>query len=280
MAAAGACVAVLGAVAGLPVRHMPDDLRDRYTMGGRIATGDMFVDDTNDGKGTHYKYARADVDGYISEATRRLGAYRKFSSKNPGQLPRDKRDWIFAALEEVDLHGKNVVNYGSIDPWFESVCLAAGAEKVTTIEYNKFTLKHPQLHSRTVSECNADPAACSDFDVALSMSSFDHDGLGRYGDPLDPDGDLKAMQKAMDSLRPGGYLVLTVPVGPDVVVWNLHRRYGAVRLPLLLQGWEVVSRVGWVESKLTADANWRQSYEPIHILRKPLLSSQTDGGEL
>ncbi len=31
------------------------------------------------------------------------------------------------------------------------------------------------------------------FDAAFSMSSFDHDGLGRYGDPLGPDSDLLAM---------------------------------------------------------------------------------------
>ena len=29
------------------------------------------------------------------------------------------------------------------------------------------------------------------YDVCLSISSFDHDGLGRYGDPLDPSGDLR-----------------------------------------------------------------------------------------
>lgn len=68
-------------------------------------------------------------------------------------------------------------------------------------------------------------------------------------------------------------LVVTVPVGPDVVVWNLHRRYGPLRLPLLLEGWEVVARVGWDEARLTADANWRQSYEPVFVLRKPDVSA-------
>ena len=39
------------------------------------------------------------------------------------------------------------------------------------------------------------------FDVALSISSFDHDGLGRYGDPLEPDNDLRAMRVATDMWR-------------------------------------------------------------------------------
>jgi hypothetical protein len=65
--------------------------------------------------------------------------------------------------------------------------------------------------------------------VALSISSFDHDGLGRYGDPLGPDNDLRAMRAARCLLRRQGVLLLTLPVGPDAVVWNLHRRYGALR---------------------------------------------------
>ena len=41
-------------------------------------------------------------------------------------------------------------------------------------------------------------------------------------------------------LKEGGKFILTVPIGPDMVVWNLQRRYGRTRLPLLLEGWEEV----------------------------------------
>jgi hypothetical protein len=41
------------------------------------------------------------------------------------------------------------------------------------------------------------------FDVVLSISSFEHDGLGRYGDPLNPDGDLAAMRSTRRLLKPG-----------------------------------------------------------------------------
>jgi hypothetical protein len=56
--------------------------------------------------------------------------------------------------------------------------------------------------------------------------------------PQCPDADLVAMDALRVVLRPGGTLVVSVPVGPvDVLVWNLHRIYGPVRLPLLLEGW-------------------------------------------
>ena len=67
------------------------------------------------------------------------------------------------------------------------------------------------------------------------------------------------MRAAWRGLRVGGTLLLSVPVGPDVVVWNLHRRYGARRLPLRLHGWEVAARYGWDEALLDAEGNWRQT---------------------
>ena len=76
------------------------------------------------------------------------------------------------------------------------------------------------------------------------------------------------MRSVWRALRPGGRLLLTVPVGPDALVWNLHRRYGPARLPLLLQGWEEVERFGWEEARLTAPASTRRSYEPLFLLRR------------
>ena len=50
---------------------------------------------------------------------------------------------------------------------------------------------------------------------------------------------------------------------------RMRNRYGEVRLPHLLYGWEVVDVVGWDQERLTADANWRRSYEPTFVLRAP-----------
>jgi hypothetical protein len=83
------------------------------------------------------------------------------------------------------------------------------------------------------------------FDMVVSISNFEHDGLGRYGDPIDPDGDLRAMNEMRSLVSPGGVLILGVPVARDAVVWNAHRLYGRVRLPLLLRGWSVEAFVGF-----------------------------------
>jgi SAM-dependent methyltransferase len=57
------------------------------------------------------------------------------------------------------------------------------------------------------------------------MHVVEHIGLGRYGDPLDPDGDLKSMAELKRILAPGGNLLFVVPVGKPVVMFNAHRVY-------------------------------------------------------
>lgn len=57
------------------------------------------------------------------------------------------------------------------------------------------------------------------------MHVLEHVGLGRYGDPLDPRGDLKAARELQRVLAPGGQLLLVVPVGRQRIAFNAHRIY-------------------------------------------------------
>lgn len=62
--------------------------------------------------------------------------------------------------------------------------------------------------------------------VSLScMHVVEHVGLARYGDPLDYDGDLKAMAELKRVLAPGGTLLFVVPTGQPRIQFNAHRIY-------------------------------------------------------
>ena len=50
-------------------------------------------------------------------------------------------------------------------------------------------------------------------------------GLGRYGDPLDPDGDIKAMRELQRVVAPEGSLLFVTPVGRPQIRFNAHRIY-------------------------------------------------------
>jgi SAM-dependent methyltransferase len=66
----------------------------------------------------------------------------------------------------------------------------------------------------------------SDSIASLScMHVIEHIGLGRYGDPLDPEGDLKAAVELQRVLAPGGELLMATPVGRSRVCFNAHRIY-------------------------------------------------------
>lgn len=58
------------------------------------------------------------------------------------------------------------------------------------------------------------------------MHTIEHVGLGRYGDPIDPDGDIKAISEMKRVLAVGGNLLFVVPVGKPRIEYNAHRVYG------------------------------------------------------
>lgn len=57
--------------------------------------------------------------------------------------------------------------------------------------------------------------APASFDVIVAISVLEHVGIGRYGDPIDPDGDMQTMRNLEAWLRPHGLLYLDVPYRGD-----------------------------------------------------------------
>jgi hypothetical protein len=93
------------------------------------------------------------------------------------------------------------------------------------------------------------------FDQILNCSSVEHVGLGgRYGSSDAPDGDLQAMATMRGLLSPGGRMLLTIPVGRDMVCAPQHRIYGEDRLRRLIDGFAVDEQQFWLKT----DESWRQ----------------------
>jgi hypothetical protein len=57
------------------------------------------------------------------------------------------------------------------------------------------------------------------------MHTIEHIGLGRYGDPINPDGDKKACMELTRVLAKEGNLLFVVPVGKPRIMFNAHRIY-------------------------------------------------------
>jgi SAM-dependent methyltransferase len=72
------------------------------------------------------------------------------------------------------------------------------------------------------------------------MHTIEHVGLGRYGDPLDANGDLKAIQELKRVTAPGGNLLIVVQVGRPSLQFNAHRIYSYEMILEYFQNFELL----------------------------------------
>lgn len=100
------------------------------------------------------------------------------------------------------------------------------------------------------------------------MHVVEHVGLGRYGDPLDPEGDLRAISELKRVLAAGGDLLFVVPVGKPRIMFNAHRIYSHGQIAgyfsdLELREFSLVPddpRVGGLVRNATSELADAQSY--------------------
>ena len=54
------------------------------------------------------------------------------------------------------------------------------------------------------------------------MHAIEHFGLGRYGDPIDPQGYQRGIYNMTQLLKPGGRFYLSTPIGQERVEFNAN----------------------------------------------------------
>jgi len=176
----------------------------------------------------------------------------------------DTYAYLKQALREFPIAGKSVIVWGLEACNCDMISIHGGASKVYIVEYNPPHHDHPRVFPFSIAEFEKSGLQA---DAAISISSFEHDGLGRYGDPLHPDADLLAMQRAKRHLKEGGILYLAVPVGPDCLVYNAHRIYGKIRLPMLLEGFKRLASYGFDETYFDKPVTGSAACQPVFVLK-------------
>lgn len=107
------------------------------------------------------------------------------------------------------------------------------------LKLDNLTIESADLTSLKIADASFQSVSC--------MHVIEHIGLGRYGDAIDPDGDLKAMHELQRIVKPGGSLLLVVPVGKPKVEFNAQRIYAFDQII------EVFSEMRLVEFALVPD---------------------------
>jgi len=156
-----------------------------------------------------------------------------------------------------------LIGCGNNSP-YPSFLVASGYSAVVT-----YDVRFPKKWDSQIVPKRADLADDSlmlrpELDLAISISCIEHVGLGRYGDKLDPDGDIKMTQNIRKLLKPGGILIFAIPIGRAEVVWNAHRCYNEYRLGKLLEGFEKIDELG--ELRMKKHSN--HVTQPVVVARK------------
>jgi hypothetical protein len=240
---------MVGVLFGAPPRQIPPELYDEYTLKGRIPIHNWYIDGTSSNHQPTL-FLKKEIEEFIAKALRRENGYY---GSTDGYL------YTIFDRYKSSIKGKNIAIIGSTIPWYEAIILSYGGHP-TTIEYNRIVSDDLRCHFLTVDEYDKNPLK---FDAIVSISSIEHDGLGRYGDPINPWGDVETMKKLLGMLKKTGLFFLSVPVGKDALYWNAHRVYGRLRLPLLFAEWEVVDSAGFAESDLVSPGY----HQPVFVLR-------------
>lgn len=60
-----------------------------------------------------------------------------------------------------------------------------------------------------------------------ALCSLEHFGMGRYGDPIDPEACYKCFKAIVRKMKSGGYVYISVPVGNEHIEFNAHRVFYA-----------------------------------------------------
>jgi len=217
-----------------PLRSPPLELLENFTIDGQCPVSRIWYFDESSGKKKRF----------TAKQFRNLLKLDNVTNINHYQDKNVLKPALFKYKHLIQ--GKHVAVVGTERPWAEAILLNFGAKNVTTIEYSPLIIEDervstitPYLVAKQFISGQAVP-----FDMVFTYSSLEHSGLGRYGDPIAPFGDLEATAQVWCMVKPGGHFILAVPASDDrikcSIVWNAHRVYGAARLQHLTANWRVL----------------------------------------
>ena len=242
-----------------PYKKMPEELKSAFTMNNTIPIYNWWFD----GRSTLKKKNDVWNNKYIESFTSRFTAENILKNKQGKESYPGASKLLLTAFTEYNITELNIAVIGSTSPWIEAILLNLG-NKVTTIEYNV-----PKSECDIICKSYWDFEKTTDqYDCIVTFSSIEHSGLGRYGDPLDPDGDIKTMDVIHNNLKCNGLLFWGAPVGKDAITWNAHRVYGEKRLRLMFDKYKELQWFGCSRNDMKKMKPMNNGYQPVIVLQK------------
>ncbi len=121
---------------------------------------------------------------------------------------------------------KKHFDIGSRLDGFIAHLLAVGID-VAMIDVREFPEKIEGLYTIVDDATNLSQIADESLESISALCSLEHFGLGRYGDPINPEACFQCFDSIQRKLKKGGRFYLSLPIGKERVEFNAHRVFYA-----------------------------------------------------
>lgn len=95
--------------------------------------------------------------------------------------------------------------------------------KVNLIDIRALNVDIENLKFTCSDATNLDEIDDNSIESLSALCSLEHFGLGRYGDPIDPEACFKCFEAINKKVKPDGNIYIAVPIGKEHIEFNAHR---------------------------------------------------------
>lgn len=139
-----------------------------------------------------------------------------------------------------------------------TMSVLSAQKAITFVDYRPLRATLPGLNSIAGNILNL-PFADDSVESLSSLHVIEHIGLGRYGDPIDPQGSVKAALELQRIVRSGGKLFLSLPIGRERICFNAHRVHAPASVLAMF------SQMRLAEFSYVDDAGNYHEAQPIEV---------------
>lgn len=130
------------------------------------------------------------------------------------------------AARKVLMHGRKEdfihFDIGSRIDGFVGHLMSFG-QRVCILDVRPLDVELPGVEFRRCDATELDGIEDGSLNSLTALCSLEHFGLGRYGDPIDPEACFRCFSSIQRKLANGGIAYISVPIGREHVEFNAHR---------------------------------------------------------